>query len=93
VGDIDLAAAPAIQTELQSFADSLPDGAVLRVDCREVEFIDSAGLAALVYIAQASGRTVFLIDVSPQFRRVLEVTKLDRELVLVESMGSSSGSY
>lgn len=70
-GEVDVVTAP----DLLSACEGL-DGSVT-IDCRACEFIDSAGLAALLQVRKrllASGGELRLRDPSPAVMRVLEVS-------------------
>jgi anti-sigma B factor antagonist len=80
-GDLDLATAPALAAALESAAASGVDH--IQVTLREVSFLDSTGLAALVRGWQAASRAgarFSVVDASPQVRRVLEITDLSHLL-------------
>jgi anti-anti-sigma factor len=62
------------------------DSALL-VDMKEVEFIDSAGLVALVKgfrLAQSLDRRFSLCSVSPSLRMIFEITQLDEVFEIFE---------
>jgi len=76
-GSIDL-------TTRQSLVDAgsgaLIEGALLRLDMADVEFIDSTGIGALLELgraATAKGARLEISRRSPRVARVLEVTGLD----------------
>jgi anti-sigma B factor antagonist len=53
---------------------------VLLVDMKEVEFLDSAGLMALIKgfrLAQSLGKRFSLCSVAPSVRMIFELTQLD----------------
>jgi anti-sigma B factor antagonist len=87
VGDVDLASAPRLVTHA---SDALRHGANgLVLDLREVEFMDSAGLAALLNVlrrATAAGRNLVIAELQPQVRRLLADTRLDRHFTIVETV-------
>ena len=59
------------------------------VDMEKVEFLDSAGLMALVYslrLAQSLGIRFSLCSVSPSIRIIFELTQLDRVFETFESL-------
>jgi anti-sigma B factor antagonist len=76
-GDVDLAVGPELQ---ELFAKSIGDSlTALKVDLRSVEFIDSTGLRALVYLwkASAKGGVAFsIVPGPPQVQRVFDVAGL-----------------
>jgi len=73
-GDLDLASAQAFVDNATASADA---ASVLRLDLREVTFMDSTGLGALIKIRNLMvdrGGSVVLIGTSPAVDRVLELT-------------------
>jgi len=75
VGEIDMLSAPALVSALQPFADS---GGTVVLDMRGVSFMDSAGIRAILAVADAlKGRgTLVLRDPPPLVVRLLEITGL-----------------
>ncbi|MBW4617021.1 MAG: STAS domain-containing protein [Desmonostoc vinosum HA7617-LM4] len=63
-------------------SDTIADGAdILLIDFKEVKFIDSSGLGALVrtmQIVKNADSNLFLCSVNDQVRMLFELTKLDR---------------
>jgi anti-sigma B factor antagonist len=87
VGDVDLATAPRLVT---CAADVLREGAnTLVLDLREVQFMDSAGLAALLNVlrrATAADAELILAELQPQVSRLLADTRMDRQFTVVASV-------
>ena len=78
-GEVDAVSAPT----LQDVADRmLRDGARdLVIDCRDIEFIDSTGLRAILHVClrtQDGGGTATLRSPTEQTSRLLRITGLDR---------------
>ena len=76
-GEIDLAVADDLRQAGLSCLDSNDPG--LRIDLSDVTFIDSTGLGALVSlrtVAREHGKTLHLVNVPPEVRRMLELTGL-----------------
>ncbi len=92
VGDVDLASAPRLIT---CAADVLRRKATtLVLDLREVGFMDSAGLAALLNVlrrADAADAELILADVQPQVSRLLADTRMDRQFTVVASVEQVPG--
>ena len=66
--------------QLTSAVASSSEFSVLLVDMKQVEFIDSAGLMALVSafrLAQSIGKRFSLCSVAPSIQIVFELTQLD----------------
>lgn len=64
-------------------------GTRLIVDLAEVEFVDSAGLAGLLDVvrrADRAGGGAVLVHVRPELRRLLTVTRLEREFTFAETL-------
>jgi anti-sigma B factor antagonist len=86
-GELDLANASTAETELRTLLES--DGAPVVIDMRELEFIDSTGIALLVAaLGKNNGeeaRVRFVPSASPAVARVLELTGLAERLPLAEA--------
>lgn len=78
-GELDLAAVPDVQPELDRLL-GLPRQP-LRIDAAELEFLDSSGVAVLIRLANHFTR-VDVVHVAPSVRRVLEVLGLGARLGL-----------
>jgi anti-anti-sigma factor len=79
-GELDLAGAPELSTAL---ANAMEAGRELVVDLRELEFIDSSGLGALVRFnnaASAAGYQYSVIAGPPQVHRAFVLSGLDQAL-------------
>lgn len=60
----------------------------LRVDMSRVDFVDSAGVAALLKVSRAfqdEGGTLILLAPSPNLQRILKIAKLDRVMTIEQS--------
>ncbi len=80
-GELDLATAPALRTALEAAA--TPDVEHVVVILRDVSFVDSTGLGALVHgwrLASDNGAAFTLREPTAPVRRVLAITDLDRLL-------------
>lgn len=90
-GEVDMASVGALRTCLR---DVLLDGGVhLLVDLRDVTFMDSAGLGALVSIRKQTRvfRGSFgIVAPSRQVRRLLQLTSLDRVFPCFESVEAAA---
>lgn len=79
-GEINAANANGVKQQLTKAVESLREE-VLLVDMAEVEFLDSAGLMALVTtlrLAQNLDRRMSLCSISPSIMILFELTQLDR---------------
>jgi anti-anti-sigma factor len=85
-GELDLANAGTAETALQaSLAD---DASQVVIDMRELEFIDSTGIALLVAALGNNGneeRIRFIPSAAPAVTRVLELTGLSERLPLADA--------
>src|SRR4051795_10114804 len=77
-GEIDLATVPQLRQVLDAHARS---GQTMVIDLREIEFVDSMGLAALVRVrhrALARGARLELVPPPDSVYKVFTLTRLDR---------------
>jgi len=82
-GELDLSNAETAEVALQEAREA---GIPLIVDMRELEFIDSTGIALLVGIIGGEGVEIrFVPSESPSVTRVMELTGLAGRLPLVEA--------
>jgi anti-sigma B factor antagonist len=75
-GELDAVTAPAVQAALK---DALADDMDLLVDCTELTFIDSSGIAVLVRTQQmlaARGRRLRIVNAKATIERLFQVTGL-----------------
>jgi anti-sigma B factor antagonist len=80
-GELDAAAAPALQAAIDALIDENVDRVIF--DLAQLRFIDSSGLNVLLTVRELLGATaqpVIVRNASPIVRRVLEVTGLSSEL-------------
>lgn len=73
-GDLDIDTAPRLKATIDGLVDRDAD---LRLDVRDLEFLDSSGLNVLLgasYACQQGGRTFRLVEVTDLVRRVLDIT-------------------
>lgn len=90
-GELDLANAETARAELRSALDT--DDTPILVDLRELEFIDSAGIALLVHTLHRDAeahRLRFLCSEAPAVSRVLRLTGVEQELPVAELPGTES---
>jgi anti-sigma B factor antagonist len=85
-GELDLASSPALETELESAAASA--AALVVVDLRGLEFMDSTGLSVLVRAHQRAtehGQRFGVVRGPQQVQRLLSLTGVAERLTLVDS--------
>jgi anti-sigma B factor antagonist len=88
-GELDMAGAETLQQEL-----ALVDARTLVVDLRELEFMDSSGLRAIMVSAeraQDAGRRFALIPGAGQVMRVFDLTRMRERLEFVADVREVSG--
>jgi anti-anti-sigma factor len=89
VGELDIASAPLFEEGLEKVEADAP--AVLVLDLRKVEFIDSTGLRAVISAderARSGGRRLVIIRGTTAVERVFSVTQLDQRLEIVDDPAS-----
>jgi anti-anti-sigma factor len=83
-GELDLASSTTLEQALEEAGGSEPELVVL--DLREVEFMDSSGLAVIVkahHRAENAGHRLGVINGSPQVKRLLSLTGMDERMTVV----------
>lgn len=89
-GELDLANAGTAEAELET---AMADGTPVVIDMRELEFIDSTGIAMLVRAIQADGSAARLSFVPSQFdavTKVLELTGVADRMVTADPTAAPS---
>ncbi|SRR5581483_3414062 len=84
-GELDLASSPALEQELERVAASAP--ALVIIDLRELDFMDSTGLSVLIRAhqrAHEAGHRLGIVNGSRQVRRLLSLTGVADRLTIVE---------
>jgi anti-sigma B factor antagonist len=84
-GELDIASAESLEQQLEAAEVDSP--AILVLDLRRLEFIDSTGLRTLVSAderARSQGRRLAMICGPNAVARILEVTQLDQRLEIVD---------
>lgn len=79
-GELDLATAPDLWQACEVLDGRLEPGLSVLVDLADLDFLDAAGLGALVRLrnrVRAAGAELFLLDPAPHVRRVFECARLD----------------
>ncbi|HEY6398755.1 MAG TPA: STAS domain-containing protein [Solirubrobacteraceae bacterium] len=84
-GELDLAASPVLEEELdKALGSKVP---LVLVDLRQLDFMDSMGLSALVRAhqrAEQTGQRFVLVNGSPQVQRLLSLTGIAERMTLVD---------
>lgn len=84
-GELDIASAERVETELGSLQESRPK--LLVLDLRELEFMDSTGLRLIVRAdeaARAQGTRFVVVRGPEQVQRVFEIVGLDTRLEMAD---------
>ena len=87
-GELDIASAPGIEEALQEAEAQNP--AVILLDLRKLEFMDSTGLRTVLSAdarAREAGRRLVVVRGDENIQRVFEVTRLDERVELVDDPG------
>ena len=85
-GELDLASSPTLEQELDRVGD--PDVGLLIIDLRELRFMDSTGLHALVKAnkrATEAGRRFAVVKGGAQIQRLLDLTGVGELLIAADS--------
>jgi anti-sigma B factor antagonist len=85
IGELDIASADGLEKRLADVEADSP--AILVLDLRRVEFIDSTGLRALIAAdqrARSQGRRLAVVSGPNAVARLLTVTQLDQRLEIVD---------
>jgi anti-sigma B factor antagonist len=91
-GELDLAASPALEAELEKALGSKVS--LVLVDLRQLDFMDSTGLSALVRAhqrAEQGGQRFILVNGSQQVQRLLSLTGIAERMTLVDDPKDALG--
>ena len=83
-GELDLASAPLLQSEIES--NDVASASMLVLDLQELKFIDSTGLRVLLTAyesAQERGQEFAVTQGSPQVQRLLSITGVGEHLRII----------
>ena len=83
-GELDLASAPLLQTEIEN--SEIASASMLVLDLEELTFIDSTGLRVLLTAyehAQQRGQEFAVTQGSPQVQRLLSITGVGEHLRII----------
>jgi anti-sigma B factor antagonist len=89
MGELDIASTDSLEEELAKIEADPP--AILVLDLRGVQFIDSTGLRAVIAAderARSAGRRFVIVRGTHAVERLFSVTQLDRRLEIVDSPDS-----
>jgi anti-sigma B factor antagonist len=85
-GELDLASASLLQSEIESA--EIGKTAMVVLDLEDLEFIDSTGLRIILAAherSQAHGQEFAITRGSQQIQRLLSITRVDEHLRIIES--------
>jgi anti-sigma B factor antagonist len=89
-GELDISTGLRLQESLERIAEEKPERIV--IDLRGLQFMDSTGLRILIGAdarAREEGRHVALVRGNDMVQRVLQVTRLDEQLEIVDGSALS----
>jgi anti-sigma B factor antagonist len=92
-GELDIATAPKLEEEMQRLEGQ--SHALVVLDLRGLEFMDSSGLRALLAVetrARAGGARVVVVRGDERIQRLLQMTRVDERLELVDDEESLAGA-
>lgn len=92
-GELDLASSPTLEEELERVAEL--ESSLVVIDLRELEFMDSTGLSALLKAnqrAEQAGQRFGVINGPQQVQRLLSLTGVAERLTVVEALEDLLGS-
>jgi anti-sigma B factor antagonist len=84
-GELDLASSPALEEQFEQALAETP--ALVIIDLRELEFMDSTGLSVLIRAhqrTQEAGQRLAIVNGSRQVRRLLSLTGVADRLTIVD---------
>jgi len=87
-GELDIASAPRIEEALRQAAQQGP--ALLLLDLRPLDFMDSTGLRTILAAdarAREAGRRLVVVQGNENIQRVFEVTRLHERVEIVDDPG------
>jgi anti-anti-sigma factor len=88
VGELDIASASRIEDALRDAEENAP--ALILLDLRELEFMDSTGLRTILSAdarAREAGRRLVVVQGDENIQRVFEVTGLGERVEIVDDPG------
>jgi len=90
--EIDLDQSPILRTNIE---ETLNQCKTVKVDLEKVNYIDSSGIAALVYgmtVAKKNSKTFSLINVSNEVMKVIKLAHLDKIFKIENQSGNNAGT-
>lgn len=83
VGELDVATAPTLQGAFDTACREAGAQATVVVDLTELDFMDSSGIAALVWMTRRLPDRLRIVNGSPAVQRVLDLTGMRPALPLI----------
>lgn len=82
-GELDIYTSPKFkETVLEAFEGRESD---ILIDCKSLEYVDSTGLGALIYILKnlkEKEYKIYLDNIKPNIRKLFDITKLDKLFII-----------
>ena len=92
-GELDIATAPRLEEEVRRLENE--GRALIFIDLRGLEFMDSSGLRTLLAAdtrARERGARIVIVRGDERIQRVLKITRLDERLEIVDDVGTRAGA-
>lgn len=92
-GELDISTATALEDDLRRVEASKP--ALIVLDLKQLEFMDSTGLRLLISAdtrARDDGRRLAIVKGNEMVQRVLRLTRLDERLDIIEDPAELAGT-
>ena len=86
-GEIDIFDSPELKARLTALLEE--KDADLYLQCKNLEYIDSTGLGALVGVLKtvnSNGREMHLISIKPNIQKLFKITNLDKVFILEDGV-------
>lgn len=82
-GEIDIYTSPKFKQKVLDAFDN--DEKDLLIDCKNLEYMDSTGLGALIYIlkkVKEKDHKIYIDNIKPNIKKLFDITKLDKLFII-----------